>query len=114
MKFGAPRDTDHPELRQPLALEIWDTVTKSLDLGSKITILTNGPLTSLAKIISWRQNTSSLIQVSRSVFYDFDFLFCYYECFIRFSELKMPTLGIGSVYRGRKYREQRHKQRECF
>ncbi|CAM8979495.1 unnamed protein product [Rhodiola kirilowii] len=62
VKFGAPRDTDHPELRQPLVLEVWDSVLKSLDPGSKITILTNGPLTSLAKIIHMKQNTTALIQ----------------------------------------------------
>ncbi|XP_059632623.1 nucleoside hydrolase 3-like [Cornus florida] len=61
-KFGAPRDTNHPELRQPLALEIWDSVSKSLNPGSKITILTNGPLTNLAKIILSNKNASSLIQ----------------------------------------------------
>ncbi|KAL7178031.1 hypothetical protein ACSBR2_031232 [Camellia fascicularis] len=62
VKFGAPRDTDHPELRQPRAQEIWESVLKSLDSGSKITILTNGPLTNLAKIILSSKNTSSLIQ----------------------------------------------------
>ncbi|KAL3626174.1 Nucleoside hydrolase 3 [Castilleja foliolosa] len=51
VKFGAPRDTDHPELRQPLALEIWQSVIKSLGPGSKVTILTNGPLTNVARII---------------------------------------------------------------
>lgn len=35
-----------------------------MDPGSKITILTNGPLTSLAKIIQNENNTSSVIQVS--------------------------------------------------
>ncbi|KAG5554894.1 hypothetical protein RHGRI_012453 [Rhododendron griersonianum] len=62
VKFGAPRDTDHPELRQPLALEVWKSVLKSLDSGSKITILANGPLTNLANIILSDKNTSSLIQ----------------------------------------------------
>ncbi|GFP98626.1 pyrimidine-specific ribonucleoside hydrolase riha [Phtheirospermum japonicum] len=51
VKFGAPRDTHHPELRQPLALEIWQSVIKSLDPGSKVTVLTNGPLTNVARII---------------------------------------------------------------
>ncbi|XWS13982.1 hypothetical protein CRYUN_Cryun36dG0085000 [Craigia yunnanensis] len=60
-KFGAPRDTDHPELRQPLALEIWTSILKTKDPGSKITVLTNGPLTSLAKIIT-ETKTASLIQ----------------------------------------------------
>ncbi|XP_057992224.1 nucleoside hydrolase 3 isoform X2 [Hevea brasiliensis] len=62
LKFGAPRNTDHPELRQPLALEIWDSIVKKLEPGSKISILTNGPLTNLAKIIRLRKNSSSVIQ----------------------------------------------------
>ncbi|KAL3812756.1 hypothetical protein ACJIZ3_014024 [Penstemon smallii] len=61
VKFGAPRDTDHPELRQPLALEIWKSVVKSLDSESKVTILTNGPLTNLASIVS-DKNLSSPIE----------------------------------------------------
>lgn len=64
MAFGAPRDTDHPELRQPLALEVWDSVTSTLEHGSKITVLTNGPLTSLAKIIMSRENATGFIEVS--------------------------------------------------
>ncbi|KAB5545451.1 hypothetical protein DKX38_013563 [Salix brachista] len=62
VKYGAPRDTDHPELRQPLALEIWESVVKTLDPGSKITVLTNGPLTSLAKIIQNENDISSVIR----------------------------------------------------
>ncbi|KAI3703627.1 hypothetical protein L1987_73819 [Smallanthus sonchifolius] len=62
VEFGAPRNTDFPQLRQPLALEVWKSVVKSLDLGSKITILTNGPLTTLAKIILADANASSIIQ----------------------------------------------------
>ncbi|KAF9678091.1 hypothetical protein SADUNF_Sadunf08G0175800 [Salix dunnii] len=62
VEYGAPRDTDHSELRQPLALEIWESIVRTLDPGSKITILTNGPLTSLAKIIQNENNTSSVIQ----------------------------------------------------
>lgn len=64
VKYGAPRDTDHPELRQPLALELWDSTTNTLDPGSKITLLTNGPLTNLAKILSSKKNAASLIQVT--------------------------------------------------
>ncbi|KAK9933622.1 hypothetical protein M0R45_020810 [Rubus argutus] len=62
VKYGAPRDTDNPELRQPLASEVWESVVKTLDPGSKVTILTNGPLTTLASIILSQNNTSSLIQ----------------------------------------------------
>ncbi|XP_057503455.1 nucleoside hydrolase 3-like isoform X2 [Actinidia eriantha] len=61
VKFGAPRDTDHPELRQPKALDVWTSIVKSLDPGSKITIVTNGPLTTLAQIISLK-NAISMIQ----------------------------------------------------
>ncbi|KAK1417849.1 hypothetical protein QVD17_26983 [Tagetes erecta] len=60
VEFGAPRNTDFPQLRQPLALEVWKSLVKSNDLGSKITILTNGPLTTLAKILL--ANASSIIQ----------------------------------------------------
>ncbi|XP_061994026.1 nucleoside hydrolase 3-like isoform X1 [Rosa rugosa] len=62
VKYQAPRDTDNPELRQPLALEVWESVVKTLDPGSKVIILTNGPLTTLASIILSENNTSSLIQ----------------------------------------------------
>lgn len=67
MKFGAPRDTDHPELRQPLAMEIWDSVVGNMNQGSKISILTNGPLTNLARIILDRTNLTSLIQVMKNI-----------------------------------------------
>ncbi|KAJ0609006.1 putative inosine/uridine-preferring nucleoside hydrolase domain, ribonucleoside hydrolase [Helianthus annuus] len=62
VKFGAPRDTDFPRLRQPLALEVWRSLVKSIDDGSKITILTNGPLTNLANILLSESNASSIIQ----------------------------------------------------
>ncbi|KAF3457232.1 hypothetical protein FNV43_RR01889 [Rhamnella rubrinervis] len=62
VKYGAPRDTDNPELRQPLASEIWESTLKTLDPGSKITLLTNGPLTNLAKLILSDKNASSLIE----------------------------------------------------
>ncbi|MCL7051970.1 hypothetical protein MKW94_023704 [Papaver nudicaule] len=62
VKYGAPRDTDHPELRQPLALEVWQSISKSLAPGSKITILTSGPLTNLAQIIQLEKNLSSVVE----------------------------------------------------
>lgn len=68
MKFGAPRDTEHPELRQPLALEVWKSIVDSIDPGSKITYLTNGPLTNLAQIIS-SESAGSVIQVSYLLFF---------------------------------------------
>ncbi|KAK4737829.1 hypothetical protein R3W88_001526 [Solanum pinnatisectum] len=64
VKFGAPRDTDHPKLKQPLALEVWESVVKSLDPGSKVTILTNGPLTNIAKIVLAGKNMTNSIQES--------------------------------------------------
>jgi len=63
VKFGAPRNTDHPELRQPLVLEIWQNVTRTVDKGTMITILTNGPLTTLSKILASDEDASSVIQV---------------------------------------------------
>ncbi|XP_019462539.1 PREDICTED: uncharacterized protein LOC109361521 [Lupinus angustifolius] len=61
VKFGAPRDTDHPELRQPLAMEVWESILETTEPKSKITVLTNGPLTNLAKVVSVK-NISSRIQ----------------------------------------------------
>lgn len=65
VKFRAPRDTGHPERRQSLAPEIWESILKTLDSGSKISLLTNGPLTNLAKLILSNKKASSLIEVSR-------------------------------------------------
>ncbi|XAR54600.1 hypothetical protein NMG60_11029813 [Bertholletia excelsa] len=61
-EFGAPQNTEYQEIRQPLALELWESVLKSLEPGSKVNILTNGPLTNLAKIVLSDKNMSSLIQ----------------------------------------------------
>lgn len=71
MKYGAPRDTDHPDRRQPLAMEVWKSVVKTLDPRSKVTILTNGPLTNLAKIILSEKITTSLIQVSEGFYFGY-------------------------------------------
>ncbi|XP_026665801.2 uncharacterized protein LOC103721032 [Phoenix dactylifera] len=62
VKFGAPRNTDHPKLRQPLAMEVWQSITRSLNPNDKITVLTNGPLTNLANIVLSDKNASSIIQ----------------------------------------------------
>ncbi|KAK7412612.1 hypothetical protein VNO78_04108 [Psophocarpus tetragonolobus] len=61
INFGAPKDTDHAELGQPFAMEIWESVLQTIDPGSKITVLTNGPLTTLAKVLSVK-NISSRIE----------------------------------------------------
>lgn len=63
MKYGAFRDTDHPELRQTSALDVWKDAVQTLDLEAKITVLTNGPLTNLAQIIRHKA-ISSRIQVN--------------------------------------------------
>lgn len=63
VKHGAPRDTDHPERRQALAFEVWQSVTKAVYPKEKITILTNGPLTNLANILLSDKNATSVIQV---------------------------------------------------
>ncbi|XP_061359683.1 nucleoside hydrolase 3-like [Gastrolobium bilobum] len=63
VKFGAPRDTDHPELRQPLAMEIWESILQTMKPGSKITVLTNGPLTNLAKVMSVKKISSRIREV---------------------------------------------------
>jgi len=64
VNHGAPRNTDHPELRQPLALEVWQSVSRAVNSSDKITVLTNGPLTNLANIILSDKNATSFIQVS--------------------------------------------------
>ncbi|KAJ3693869.1 hypothetical protein LUZ60_009349 [Juncus effusus] len=61
-KFGAPRDTEHPELRQPLAFEIWQSISEKLIPGQKISFLTSGPLTNLANIISSDTSSRSKIE----------------------------------------------------
>ncbi|PHT59863.1 hypothetical protein CQW23_02226 [Capsicum baccatum] len=66
VKYGALRDTDHPELRQPRALEVWESAVKSLKPGSKISILANGPLTNIAKIVLAGENMTNAIQASIS------------------------------------------------
>ncbi|RLN00782.1 hypothetical protein C2845_PM06G22090 [Panicum miliaceum] len=62
VKYGAPRNTDHPELRQPLAFEVWQTIEEQLDPNEKITILTNGPLTNLANIVLSDRDAISVIE----------------------------------------------------
>ncbi|XP_073010370.1 nucleoside hydrolase 3-like [Typha latifolia] len=62
MKFGAPRNTARPKLRQPLAFEVWKSITSKLTPSDKITVLTNGPLTNLANIILSDNTASSIIK----------------------------------------------------
>ncbi|XP_027331644.1 uncharacterized protein LOC113847018 [Abrus precatorius] len=63
VKFGAPRNTDHPELRQPLALEVWESILLKTDPKSRITVLTSGPLTNLAKVVSVKDISSRIQEV---------------------------------------------------
>uniref|UniRef100_J3M724 Inosine/uridine-preferring nucleoside hydrolase domain-containing protein n=2 Tax=Oryza brachyantha TaxID=4533 RepID=J3M724_ORYBR len=58
----APGTLDHPEVRQPLALEVWQSVRKQLDPGEQITVLTNGPLTNIANISLSDRYASSVIE----------------------------------------------------
>ncbi|KAJ7542802.1 hypothetical protein O6H91_09G012800 [Diphasiastrum complanatum] len=51
VKFGAPRTTDHPELRQPLANEVLLNVFSSLNNEAGVTILSSGPLTNIATLL---------------------------------------------------------------
>lgn len=57
-----PENLDHPERRQPLAFEVWQSVRKQLDPGNKITVLTNGPLTNLVNISLHCRDASSVIE----------------------------------------------------
>lgn len=62
VKFGAIRNTDHPELRQPRAQEIWQNISNKLMPGKKVTILTTGPLTNMANILLSNTNSTSKIE----------------------------------------------------
>ncbi|KAI4965477.1 hypothetical protein ZWY2020_051966 [Hordeum vulgare] len=62
VKYGAPRDTMRPELRQPLAFEVWQHIREELKPTDKITILTNGPLTNIANIILSDTKAESIIE----------------------------------------------------
>ncbi|KAE8725892.1 putative histidine-containing phosphotransfer protein 2 [Hibiscus syriacus] len=55
--YGLARDL----LKQPSALEIWTSILKTRTSGPKINILTNGPLSTLANIIT-QTKTASLVQ----------------------------------------------------
>ena len=81
VEHGAPRNTDHPELRQPLAFEVWQSIKKQLGPSEKITILSDGPLTNLANIVLSDRSASSVIEVScfmpfGSVAFQLYFEFC--------------------------------------
>ncbi|KAB2630111.1 hypothetical protein D8674_007630 [Pyrus ussuriensis x Pyrus communis] len=52
---------EFPGLGQPTAIDVWKSIVKSLDPGSKITLLTNGPLTNLAQILL-SENADSMVQ----------------------------------------------------
>ncbi|KAL2341190.1 hypothetical protein Fmac_009130 [Flemingia macrophylla] len=60
-RYTSENSMNHPELRQPLAMEIWESVLQTMEQESKITVLTNGPLTNLAKVVS-DKNISSRIE----------------------------------------------------
>ncbi|KAL8139595.1 hypothetical protein V2J09_005616 [Rumex salicifolius] len=62
LRYGAPPSTHHLELRQPKALEIWEMVKRTNNPKTKLTILTSGPLTTLAKIVLSDKDASSFIQ----------------------------------------------------
>ncbi|RLN30159.1 aspartic proteinase PCS1-like [Panicum miliaceum] len=63
VEHGAPRNTEHPELRQPLAFEVWQPIKEHLDPSEKITTLSNGPLTNFSNILLSDRNASSVIEV---------------------------------------------------
>ncbi|XP_078179183.1 nucleoside hydrolase 3-like isoform X2 [Carex rostrata] len=50
------------ELRQPSALEVWQSTQNELDTDENIIILTNGPLTNIANIILSDKTASSVIE----------------------------------------------------
>ncbi|CAD5185186.1 unnamed protein product [Musa acuminata subsp. malaccensis] len=62
VRFGALGNTDQPKLRQALALEVWQSISRALQPGEKLTVLTNGPLTNLANIIDLDKSAAEVIQ----------------------------------------------------
>ncbi|URE49425.1 Inosine-uridine preferring nucleoside hydrolase [Musa troglodytarum] len=61
-RFGALGNTDQPQLRQALALEVWQSISRALQPGEKLTVLTNGPLTNLANIIDRDECAAKVIE----------------------------------------------------
>ncbi|KAI3828578.1 hypothetical protein L1987_02682 [Smallanthus sonchifolius] len=62
IEFGAPCDTDFPQPKQPSALQVWRSLVKTIDDGSRVTFLSNGPLKNLANILLSDTNSSSIIK----------------------------------------------------
>lgn len=62
VEFGAPRNTDHPELRQPKAQEVIEDVLKHLNRNSKLSILSAGPLTNIATFLASNSSLKSSIE----------------------------------------------------
>ncbi|KAJ7557189.1 hypothetical protein O6H91_05G115500 [Diphasiastrum complanatum] len=71
VKFGAPRTTDRPELRQPLANEVLLNVFSSLNNEAGVTILSSGPLTNIATLLlansSLHKKTKELYIIGGSI-----------------------------------------------
>ncbi|RWV88850.1 hypothetical protein GW17_00049035 [Ensete ventricosum] len=60
---GAQGNTDRPKLRQALATEVWESISRAMQAGEKkLTVLTNGPLTNLANIIDGDKSAADVIQ----------------------------------------------------
>ncbi|CAD5171795.1 unnamed protein product [Musa acuminata subsp. malaccensis] len=63
VQFGAPRNDDRHVLGQASALQVWQSISKSLrPRHSKITVLTSGPLTNLASILDVDKRGKKVIQ----------------------------------------------------
>ncbi|KAJ7520484.1 hypothetical protein O6H91_19G008000 [Diphasiastrum complanatum] len=52
VEFGAPRNTEHPKERQPLANEVLLKVFNRTSSKERVTILASGPLTNIATFLS--------------------------------------------------------------
>ncbi|KAI5083931.1 hypothetical protein GOP47_0000100 [Adiantum capillus-veneris] len=57
--FGAPRDTNHPERRQPKAQEV---IEQTLQQHSRVSFLTGGPLTNIATFLASKSSLQSMVK----------------------------------------------------
>lgn len=62
VKFGAPRNTDHPELRQPTAQEVIEDVLKKHHKKERVSFLTGGPLTNIATFLTSNSSLKFLVK----------------------------------------------------
>ena len=64
VKYGALRNTEHPELRQPTAQEVIENILYQADEKEGVIFVTGGPLSNIAKFISSNSSLRALVKVN--------------------------------------------------